>query len=129
MAADKMQPQPSSRSNKPSSGLSGRFLAEIFGTADQSLAVLEEATISPLPTQRLLLFRAHRQTAKDEPGMYSSLTTEVVLNELYKNGKTVDEFLIAFGRHLGKTEMEKQTSRRSTPDFTSTSSKPEWTSI
>lgn len=51
----------------------------------------------------------------------------MVLNEHYKNGKTVDEFLIAFGRHLGKTELEKQTSRRSTPDFTSTSSRLEWT--
>jgi hypothetical protein len=34
IAADKMQPQRSSRSNKPSTGLSVRFLAEIFGTAD-----------------------------------------------------------------------------------------------
>jgi hypothetical protein len=88
---------------------------------------LEEVKVDLVPTKRTLLFRAHQHTARDQPGAYNARTLEVVFDDHYRQAKSVNDFVLSLGNHLGKTERETKTKRRLITKFTSTSSRLNWT--
>ncbi|KAF1346321.1 hypothetical protein EJ07DRAFT_185780 [Lizonia empirigonia] len=88
---------------------------------------LEEVKVDLVPIKRTLLFRAHWQTAKDQPRAYNARTLEVVFDDHYRQAKSVNDFVLSLGNHLGKTERETKIKRRLITKFTSTSSRLNWT--
>lgn len=88
---------------------------------------MEEVKVDLVPTKRTLLFRAHRHTARDQPGAYNARTLEVVFDDHYRQAKSVNDFVLSLGNHLGKTERETKIKRRLITKFTSTSSRLNWT--
>ncbi|KAF1922283.1 uncharacterized protein M421DRAFT_427070, partial [Didymella exigua CBS 183.55] len=88
---------------------------------------LEEVRVNPVPIKRTLLFRAHRHTARDQPGAYNARTQDVVFDDHYRQAKSVNDFVLSLGNHLGKTQRQTKTGRRLRTKFTSTSSRLNWT--
>ncbi|USP82001.1 hypothetical protein yc1106_09275 [Curvularia clavata] len=87
----------------------------------------ELSTISDVPPERTLLFRAHNQPAADQSGVYISAARKILFNDEYRQKRSVQEFIKSLGRHLGKKDIEDQTGKRIKTQFTSTSPRLEWT--
>jgi hypothetical protein len=83
--------------------------------------------VNPIPAKRTLLFRAHQHATTDQPGEYSSTAREVLFDDQFRQQKTVRDFLVSLGRHLGKTYIRTKTGKQLRTRFTSTSSKLNWT--
>lgn len=83
--------------------------------------------VDPVPVKRTLLFRAHQQTARDQPGAFHARTIGVVLNDHYRQANSVNDFVLSLGKHFGKTARETKKGRRMITKFISTSSRLNWT--
>jgi hypothetical protein len=83
--------------------------------------------VNPIPAKRTLLFRAHQHATTDQPGEYNSHAREVLFDDQFRQRKTMRDFLVSLGRHLGKTDIKTTTGKQLRTRFTSTSPRLNWT--
>jgi hypothetical protein len=88
--------------------------------------VLRDVEVDPAPTDHHLLFRAARFKKEDGPRSQSSKPF-VSFDDTFRRGTSVQKFIAALAKHLGKTQLEKKAGCTLDTMFSSMSPKLEWT--
>jgi hypothetical protein len=100
-------------------------LSQLEGASLRSLVVFQYVHNEQSGSEHEFLFRAYRNMT-GKAGSFEPAVRNVIFNERLRKGHTVHSFVKAIAKHLGKTQVQKETGVKQETMFTSMSPILEW---